>query len=57
MMKLLLAELRYLATSAGYWVRPYDMHADARVWRWRRTTCRPWLLDGEGTLQRGWWGR
>src|SRR5262245_55829784 len=25
----------WLAESAGYWVRPYDMLADARRWRWQ----------------------
>lgn len=26
---------------ASYWIRPYDMLADARRWRWqRRTPCR-----------------
>lgn len=33
-------EARHAATSAGYWLRPYDMLADARRWRWRpRQRC------------------
>lgn len=33
------AEARYLRAvlcQAGYWVRPYDMLADRRHWRWQR---------------------
>jgi len=30
------AWLRWAAQTAGYAVRPYDMLADARRWRWRR---------------------
>jgi hypothetical protein len=29
------AEARWLAETAGYWIRPYDMLADARRWRWQ----------------------
>lgn len=28
--------LAYLASQAGYWVRPYDQIADRRRWRWQR---------------------
>jgi hypothetical protein len=34
------AEVRWLAKSLGYWIRPYDMLADARRWRWQpRQRC------------------
>ena len=30
----------WLVESAGYWIRPYDMLADARRWRWQpRAKC------------------
>lgn len=33
-------EVRHLVGSAAYWLRPYDMIADARRWRWsRRAEC------------------
>lgn len=33
-------ETRRLAVLAGYWMRPYDMLADRRRWRWQpRTRC------------------
>ena len=36
----LFAEVRYAASSLGYWVRPYDMLADRRRWRWQpRQRC------------------
>lgn len=53
---MILAELRHHATRASYHIRPYDFHRDRRVWRWRRSVCRPWLTV-DGRLQRGWWGR
>ena len=28
------AEARHAAVMAGYWLRPYDMLADRRRWRW-----------------------
>lgn len=34
------AEAKWLAKTAGYWVRPYDMLATARRWRWQpRQRC------------------
>lgn len=30
------SETRHAAVMAGYWLRPYDVLADARRWRWRR---------------------
>lgn len=33
------ADLRYAAQSIGYWIRPYDMLADRRRWRWQPPTC------------------
>lgn len=34
------AELRWLAKRPGYIIRPYDMLADARRWRWQpRERC------------------
>ena len=30
------AEVRFLWGLAAYWLRPYDMLADARRWRWQR---------------------
>ena len=32
-------ELRHLAIVAGYWVRPYDMTRDRRLWRWQERGC------------------
>lgn len=30
----------WLVVSVGYWIRPYDMLADARRWRWQpRAKC------------------
>jgi hypothetical protein len=29
------AEIAYAATTFGYWIRPYDMLADRRRWRWQ----------------------
>lgn len=34
-----LAETRHALTTAGYWIRPYDMLADNRRWRWTPPTC------------------
>ena len=31
--------LRWWATRAGYWLRPYDDKHDRRVWRWRPRGC------------------
>jgi len=37
---LLWAVLVWAAQSAGYWIRPYDMLADRRRWRWQpRQRC------------------
>lgn len=36
------AVVRWLAESAGYWIRPYDMLADARRWRWQRRQRSGW---------------
>ena len=34
------AWLSWALGACGYWVRPYDMLADARRWRWQpRTPC------------------
>lgn len=51
------AELRHAAVMAGYWLRPYDMVADRRRWRWQpRELCqyqdqaevlRRWLAERE----------
>lgn len=41
------AYVRWLVESVGYTIRPYDMLADRRRWRWQgRTRCGPppWLL-------------
>ena len=36
----LLAVAYWLIESAGYWIRPYDMLADRRRWRWEpRQRC------------------
>jgi hypothetical protein len=35
MVRWLFAELVYAAQRVGYWVRPYDMLADRRRWRWQ----------------------
>jgi hypothetical protein len=33
-------EVRHAAVMAGYWLRPYDMLADRRRWRWQpRQPC------------------
>lgn len=38
-------EVRYVAETAGYWLRPYDMLADRRRWCWqRRQRCGGVLL-------------
>lgn len=29
-------EAAWLAQSVGYWIRPYDMLADRRRWRWQK---------------------
>jgi len=29
------AEVRHAVVMAGYWIRPYDMFADRRRWRWQ----------------------
>jgi hypothetical protein len=49
------AEVYWLAETVGYWIRPYDMLADARRWRWQpRQRCgsadliRVKLSDGHG---------
>lgn len=34
-MRHLLAVAWWLVESAGYWIRPYDMLADRRRWRWQ----------------------
>ncbi len=31
------AEVAHALVMADYWVRPYDMHLDARRWRWQRS--------------------
>ena len=34
------ADLVWAAQTVGYWVRPYDMLADRRRWRWQpRQRC------------------
>ncbi len=33
--RLVWVNVRWLATAAGYWIRPYDGLADARRWRWQ----------------------
>lgn len=39
-LRVTLVEVRWWIESAGYWIRPYDMLADARRWRWRpRQRC------------------
>lgn len=32
------ARVRHALVMAGYWVRPFDMLADRRRWRWQRPT-------------------
>ncbi len=45
-----LTEARHAIAVARYWIRPYDMIADRRRWKWQpRTRCqwsggRPWEL-------------
>lgn len=40
MIRWLLACPRWALESAGYWLRPYDMLADRRRWRWQpRQRC------------------
>jgi hypothetical protein len=42
-------EIRYAIECVGYWIRPYDMLADARRWRWqRRAPC--WTMQPERWL-------
>jgi predicted DCC family thiol-disulfide oxidoreductase YuxK len=44
----LFAEVAYVVQSLGYWIRPYDMLADRRRWRWqRRTPCARQVLTEE----------
>lgn len=38
--RIMWSDLCWLAETVGYWVRPYDMLADARRWRWQaRQPC------------------
>jgi hypothetical protein len=37
--RLALIELRHAGVMAGYWLRPYDSHRDARRWMWQRPGC------------------
>lgn len=40
MIRLVWEYLRWAAERVGYWLRPYDMLADARRWRWQaRDPC------------------
>jgi len=36
--RLLRIEVRWTLDRLGYAVRPYDVHTDARRWRWQRPT-------------------
>lgn len=41
----IICEILYAGQSAGYWIRPYDMIADRRRWRWqRRAKCGSQLI-------------
>jgi hypothetical protein len=33
------AWLCWAVVRVGYWIRPYDMLADARRWFWQRRSC------------------
>lgn len=54
MIRYWLACLRWAAERVGYWIRPYDMIADARRWFWQRRARCGWSLglrvedDGDG---------
>ena len=37
-MTVVVAYIRWWIDSLGYWIRPYDMIADRRRWRWRAAT-------------------
>ncbi len=40
LLRIVWVEVRWWAESFGYWLRPYDMLADARRWRWQpRQRC------------------
>jgi hypothetical protein len=38
LLRRLLAEVRFWLGRLGYWVRPFDMLADRRRWRWQSAT-------------------
>jgi hypothetical protein len=41
-----IAWLCWAVESVGYWIRPYDMLADRRRWRWQpQQRCRPIQLQ------------
>jgi hypothetical protein len=35
MLRLVALEMRHLTAVVSYWIRPYDVLADARRWRWQ----------------------
>lgn len=53
------AWVRSAVGAIDYWVRPYDMLADARRWRWQpRTPCGRYVLtDAEREQLAEWWSR
>lgn len=60
MIRMLWAHVRWLAAVArwcvetvGYWVRPYDMLADARRWRWQPRHRCGWSQFARGGVIRG----
>jgi hypothetical protein len=52
-LRLLAAELRWVYDRAGYWLRPYDMLADARRWRWQARYPCQWG-DGQDAVLARW---
>lgn len=38
-MNRLKAELAWLLGQLSYWLRPFDLLADARRWRWQARLC------------------
>ncbi len=51
--RLLSAYAGWAVARLGYWVRPYDMLADSRRWRWQARFPCQWS-DGLGTVLQRW---
>lgn len=48
MIRRCLANLAHLWWIAAYWIRPYDLLADRRRWRWQKPLrCAVIILDEE----------